>query len=130
LIAGLVGENKKFAAVVGSAVATVMVRDEVEVCPMSLVAVKVIVIVPPRAYRCVAVMPVPVALSPKSHANVPLATPLFTLDEEALKEMSQSNTSSADAPTGVAATNVTRPMTVSQTTEKTRAEQRDRPVRR
>ena len=32
--------------------------------------------------------PVPPVPSPKSHTNVPFATPLFTLDEEALNETS------------------------------------------
>jgi hypothetical protein len=49
LIAGLVGENVKFAAVAGNVVDIVIVRDDVEVWPVLLVAVSVTVIVPPRA---------------------------------------------------------------------------------
>ena len=47
-MAGLVGENVKFAAVGGSVVETVIVRDDVEVARLSLVTDITMVNVPPR----------------------------------------------------------------------------------
>jgi len=84
LIAGVAGENVKFAAAGGSVVETLIVLDEVDDCLLSLVTVSVTVNVPPRVYRWIVVTPDPVAPSPKSHAYVALVA----LDDEPLKETS------------------------------------------
>ena len=84
LIAGLVGENVKFALVGGRLAEAVIVLEEVDVAPVSLLTLKVTVNVPARGYWCVRETPVPVCPSPKSQPNVPL----LTVDEEPLKETS------------------------------------------
>src|SRR5262245_29794272 len=83
-MAGVVGENVKFADCGGRAADTCTVLDDVDEWPRSLVTVSTTVNIAARVYWCVAVTPVPVCPSPKSHANVPL----LTLDDEALKMMS------------------------------------------
>jgi hypothetical protein len=84
LIAGLVGENVKFAVVAGNVADAVIVLDDVDVALVSLVTLRVMVNVPGREYRCVTVPPMSVCPSPKSQANVPL----LTVEEEPLKETS------------------------------------------
>jgi hypothetical protein len=59
LIEGVVGEKVKFAVVGGSVVETLIVREDVDVARASLVTESVTVKVPPRAYRCVVITPVP-----------------------------------------------------------------------
>src|SRR5437016_2579732 len=73
------------AAVDGSAADTLIVRDAVAVCPVSLVTVSKTVNVAARVYWWTTVTPVAVVLSPKSQLKIP---PAPTVDVDALKEIS------------------------------------------